>query len=132
METVKIVIEKSVDYYDAYSENCDGIYCAGETAEAAKEDVLKGLNLFVNSRKKEDLPTILQDEYRVEFQYDVQSFLNYYSEIFNCTALERLTGINQKLLHHSAAGLKKPRESQRKKIETSLHRLGNELLAVRL
>jgi hypothetical protein len=46
--------------------------------------------------------------------------------------LERITGINQKLLHHYSSGLKKPREAQKKKIETALHRLDEELLAVKL
>jgi hypothetical protein len=132
MKTIKIIIEKSADYYDAYAENCDGIYGAGETAEAAKVDSLKGLELFVNSRNKNDLPEILQGEYDVTFQYDTQSFLNYYNKIFTNVALERLTGINQKLLHHYSSGLKKPREAQRKKIEKALHRLGEELLAVEL
>jgi hypothetical protein len=90
------------------------------------------LELLIQSRKKEDLPEILQGEYTVEFQYDMQSFISHYNKIINCAALERLTGINQKLLHHYASGLKKPREAQRKKIESSLHRLGRELLEVRL
>jgi predicted RNase H-like HicB family nuclease len=132
METIKIIIEKSADYYDAYAENCEGVYGAGETAEAAKADVLKGLELFINSRDKKDLPQILQGEYDVTFQYDTQSFLNYYNKIFTNVALERITGINQKLLHHYSTGLKRPRETQRKKIESALHCLGEELLAVKL
>jgi len=52
--------------------------------------------------------------------------------VFSKPALERLTGINQKLLHQYATGLKKPREAQRKKIEAALHRLGIELLSVEL
>jgi len=43
-----------------------------------------------------------------------------------------MTGINQKQLHHYASGLKKPRQEQRKKIETALHKLGEELLAIEL
>ena len=132
MRTVKIIIEKSKDYYDAYAENCEGIYGAGATAEEAKEDALRGLELFVNSREKKDLPEILQGEYTIEYEYDMQSFLNYYNRIFTNVALERITGINQKLLHHYSSGLKKPREVQRKKIEAALHRLGNELLTVKL
>jgi predicted RNase H-like HicB family nuclease len=132
METIKIIIEKTSDYYDAYSDNCDGIYGAGETAEDAKNDALKGLELFVNSRDKKDLPEILQGEYNVVFQYDTQSFLNYYNKIFTNVALERLTGINQKLLHHYSSGIKKPRVEQKKKIEMALHKLGKELLSVEL
>jgi predicted RNase H-like HicB family nuclease len=77
MKTIKIIIEKSADYYDAYAESCEGVYGAGETAEAAKADVLKGLELLVSSRDKKDLPEILQGEYDITFQYDSQSFLNY-------------------------------------------------------
>ncbi|MDR2841051.1 MAG: hypothetical protein LBV75_07290 [Paludibacter sp.] len=132
METVKIIIEKSADYYDAYAENCDGIYGAGQTAEDAKQDALKGLKLFVNSRSKEQLPEILQGDFDIAFKYDTQSFLNYYNKVFSYVALERLTGINQKLLHHYSTGLKKPRTIQRKKIETALHNLGRELTAVEL
>jgi len=132
METIIITVGASSDYFGAYAENCDGIYGAGPTAEAAKKDALKGLELFIGSRDKKDLPAILQGEYTIEYQYDTQSFLNYYNKIFTNVALERITGINQKLLHHYSSGLKKPRAKQRKKIETALHRLGNELLAVRL
>ena len=132
MEKIIITVGASSDHFGAYAENCPGVYGAGDTAEEAKKDALKGLELFVNSRDKKDLPTILQGEYEIEYQYDTQSFLNYYNRIFTNVALERITGINQKLLHHYSSGLKKPRPMQRKKIETALHRLGNELLAVRL
>ncbi len=132
METIKIIIEKSADFYDAYAENCEGIYGAGETAEEAKRNALEGLKLFISSRDKKDLPAILQGEYKIEYKYDAQSFLNHYNKIFTNVALERITGINQKLLHHYASGLKKPREAQRKKIETALHSFGNELLTVNL
>jgi len=132
MNTIIIKVGASSDYFGAYAENCDGIYGAGETAEAAMKDALKGMELFISSREKKDLPAILQSEHTIEYQFDTQSFLNYFNRIFTNVALERITGINQKLLHHYSSGLKKPRSMQRKKIETAIHRLGNELLAVRL
>ena len=132
MNTIIIKVGASSDYFGAYAENCDGIYGAGETAEAAMKDALKGMELFINSREKKDLPAILQSEHTIEYKFDTQSFLNYYNKIFTNVALERITGINQKLLHHYSSGLKKPRAMQRKKIETAIHRLGNELLAVQL
>lgn len=132
MNTIRIIIEKTADYYDAYAENCEGVYGAGETAEEAKADVIKALHLFVESRSAADLPKVLQGEYELVFKYDVQSILDYYSKIFTKPALEHMTGINQKLLHHYSSGLKKPRPAQQKKIETALHRLGKELLAIEL
>ena len=132
MEKIIITVGASSDHFGAYAENCPGIYGAGCTAESAKQDALKGMELFINSRDKKDLPAILQGEYTIEYQYDIQSFLNHYNKIFTNVALERMTGINQKLLHHYSSGLKKPRRMQMKKIESALHRLGHELLAVRL
>jgi predicted RNase H-like HicB family nuclease len=132
MKELKIIIERSSDYYDAYAHNCPGVYGAGDTVEATKENILEGLKLFVEHQKYDDLPEILRSDYRIVFKFDTQSFLNYYDKIFSKVALEHLTGINQKQLHHYASGLKKPRPEQRKKIESALHRLGEELLAVEL
>ncbi|MCL2328402.1 MAG: type II toxin-antitoxin system HicB family antitoxin [Bacteroidetes bacterium] len=132
MEKIIIIIGASSDHFGAYAENCDGIFGGGNTVAEAKENALEGLRLFVESRDKKDLPAILQGEYEIEYKYDVQSFLNYYNRIFTNVALERITGVNQKLLHHYATGLKKPRERQRKRIETALHSFGKELLTVNL
>jgi len=132
MKTIKIIIEKSADYYDAYAKNCEGIYGAGATADEAKQNALECLELFVESRQKNELPKILQGEYKIAFQYDVISFLNYFNRYLTNVAMERLTGINQKLLHQYSTGLKKPRTAQLQKIETAMHGFGNELLSVRL
>lgn len=58
---------------------------------------------------------LVNGEYEIEYRYDVQSILSHYANVFTKPALERLTGINQKQLHHYAIGLKKPRLEQRKK-----------------
>ncbi len=132
MKTLKIIIERSSDFYDAYAENCEGTYGAGQTVEEAKENVLKGLELLVRNTEYNDLPEILKKEYVITYRFDTQSFLNYYDKIFSKPALEKLTGINQKQLHHYASGLRKTREQQRKKIAEALHQLGEELLSIDL
>ena len=132
MNTLKIIIEKSADFYDAYAENCEGIYGAGETAEVAKTNALEGLKLFIETQKNEDLPEILKGEYGIVFKFDTQSFLKYYGEIFSKPALSKLTGINEKLLHQYASGAKIPREENRKKLEEAMHKLGKELTALEL
>ncbi len=71
-------------------------------------------------------------ELEFDFKYDTASLLNYYSTVFSMPALERLTGINQKQLHHYAMGISRPREVTKNKIEKALHNLGKELVAVRL
>lgn len=132
MEKLIIQIGASSDHFGGFAVNCDGIYGAGDTVESCKSNVLEGLKLLLVNSDHNSLPEILKREYEIEYHYDVQSILNYYANVFTKPALERLTGINQKQLHHYATGLKKPREIQRKKIETALHRLGDELLSIRL
>ena len=100
MNTIKIIIEKSSDHYSAYADNCDGIYGAGNTVEEAKENVLEGLRLLIESRHADELPDILKSEYEIAYGFDTQSFLKHYENIFSKPALEKLTGINQKQLHH--------------------------------
>jgi hypothetical protein len=132
MEKLIIQIEASTDFFDGFALNCDGVYGGGESIEACKDNILEGLRLLKESRPVSDWPEILRGDYEIEYSYDVQSILSYYSSVFTKPALERLTGINQKQLHHYATGLKKPREPQKKKIESALHRLGNELMSVHL
>lgn len=132
MEKLIIQIGASSDHFGGFAVNCEGIYGAGDTVESCKSNVLEGLKLLLINSDQNSLPEILKGEYEIEYHYDVQSILSYYSNVFTKPALERLTGINQKQLHHYATGLKNPREIQRKKIEMALHRLGNELLSIRL
>ena len=132
MPKLIIQIGASADFFDGFAVNCEGIYGAGESLEACKTNILQGLHLLKESKPEVEWPEILKGNYEIEFQYDVQSILSYYASVFTKPALERLTGINQKQLHHYATGLKKPREQQKKKIESALHRLGSELMSVHL
>lgn len=130
MEKLIIQIEASSDFFDGFAINCEGVSGGGENLEACKANILEGLRLLKESRPKIHWPEILIGDYEIEYRYDVQSILSYYASVFTKPALERLTGINQKQLHHYTTGLKKPREPQRKKIELALHRLGSELMSV--
>jgi predicted RNase H-like HicB family nuclease len=128
MKQLKVIIEKSADYFDAYAENCEGVYGAGETAEAAKENLLQGLQLYI--KKATELPDILKEKYEIIYTYDVQSFLNYYAKVLSKSGLGKVTGINQKQLGHYANGNKTPRPETIKRIEFSLQNLGKELSQV--
>lgn len=131
MSVIKIVIEKTSDFYSAYAENVEGIYGAGATVQKTKVSVLKSLELYVKYNKKK-LPKILQGDYSVKYRFDAQSLLNYYKGIFTNASLEKITGINQKQIQHYASGLKKPRELQKRKIQTGLRNLAKELQSIEL
>ena len=129
---LKIIIERSDDSYSSYAENISGIYGQGNTVDEAKQSALTAIDLSKKYNQEENIPTILKGDYKIIFKFDAESFLNFYKKIFTNAALERLTGINQKQFQHYASGLKKPRQAQVKKIETAMHSLGKELMAVEL
>jgi predicted RNase H-like HicB family nuclease len=129
---IRIVIEMSSDHYSAYADNVEGIYGGGASVEEAKKSVLDAIELLKQNNAAEKLPKILKGNYVLVYHMDVPSVLNYYKGIFTLSALERLTGINQKQLQHYATGLRNPRQVQSHKIEEAFHKLGNELLAIEL
>ena len=135
MEKLIIQIGASADHFGGFATNIEGISGAGNTVEECKANIFEGLKMMIKYSEKSycNAPKWLVDgEYEIEYRYDVQSILQHYANVFTKPALEKLTGINQKQLHHYATGLKKPRLEQRKKIESALHKLGNELLTVQL
>lgn len=132
MKTIKIIIEKSDDHYDAYADNVRGIYAGGDTVAKVKQSVLDAIDLLKEFNDEDRLPNILKGEYEIVYKFDTESLLNYYKGIINPVTLHRLTGINQKQLQHYASGHSKPRKAQREKIEKGLHKLGEELLAIEL
>ena len=67
-----------------------GIYGEGETVQETKENLLASIELY--KKHNSTVPKELQGEISVEWTFDVQSFLQYYSGIFTKAALERITG----------------------------------------
>ena len=134
MRTLHAVIEKAEHNYGAYVEEIDGVGGIGDTLDEVKKDLEEGLIVLKEAciDYGEPVPEELQGEYEIVFRLDTQSFLQMYCKIFTKSALERLTGINQKQLWHYAKGLSKPRPAQVKKIEAALHQLGEELISIEL
>lgn len=132
MKTLKIIIERSDDMFSAYAENAEGIYGGGDTVEEAKQSILDAICIIKAEFTPENIPTILKGDYEIIYNFDVESLLNYYKGIFTNSALEKITGINQRQIQHYSSGLKKPRLPQLKKIEEGLHRLAAELQALKL
>ena len=118
MGKIKVTIEKGADLFGAWAENIPGIYGEGNTVQETKDSILAAVELY--KKYNDEIPAELQGDMDIEWFFDVQSFLQYYSGIFTKAALERITGINQKQLGHYASELKKPRRAQVEKIENAL------------
>jgi hypothetical protein len=132
MKTIKITIERVEDeYFSAYSDTDPVISGAGKTVEDCKNDILAGLET-IKMFKGKNRPKWVDGQHTFTYKYDTTSLLSYYKGVFTAPALHRLTGINEKQIRDYATGFKKLRDAQKKKIESALHRLGEELLAVEL
>jgi len=132
METVKIIIEKTEDMFSAYADNVEGVYAGGDTVDEVKQSVLDAIRLLKEYNSEDNIPAILKGNYEIVYEFDAVSLLSYFKGIFTNSAFEKITGINQRQIQHYASGLRKPNPETAQKIETALHNLGKELLAVEL
>ena len=132
MEKIIMNISASKDMFGAFSENCDGIYAAGDTIEATKADTYEAIRLIKKNLPEDRWPEQIKGEFEIEWKFDVPSFLEYYGTILSLSGMEKLTGVNQKqlsnYLHHRAV----PRQKQADRIITGLHRFAREILSITL
>jgi predicted RNase H-like HicB family nuclease len=69
MNKLLIIVERSKDFFDAYAQNCEGVYGAGETVSEAKKkkNVLEAIELL--KANSTDVPEILKGEYEVTYSH---------------------------------------------------------------
>ena len=134
MKTIKVIIERAEHNYSAYLDGVDGIVATGSSVEEIKMNMYEAINALIDECKEFgcEVPEELTGDYELVFKMDVKSILDFYSGIFSKAGLERITGINQKQLWHYASGGRKPRPEQAIKLESALHKLGEELLSISL
>ena len=134
MKTIKVIIERAEHNYSAYLDGVDGIVATGSSVEEIKMNMYEAINALIDECKEFgcEVPEELTGDYELVFKMDVKSLLDYSSGIFSKAGLERITGINQKQLWHYASGGRKPRPEQAIKLESALHKLGEELLSISL
>ena len=135
MRKALVTVGITENNYSAHLNIGDGIAVAtGKTFEELKEQMAEAIEFHLDGMREDgdDIPNEFSEEYELLFQFDTESLLQHYKGIFTNSALEKLTGINQRQLQHYASGVSKPRKEQAKKIEKALHKLGRELLVVEL
>ncbi len=133
MADLTVIIEQTENNYAAYIEGIDGIVATGHSVDEIKSNMVEAIEFYIETCEEMglEIPEQLQ-EYNLVFKMDTKCVLAFYYGIFTKAGLSRLTGINQKQLWHYASGTSSPRPAQKVKIENALHKLGEELLSVRL
>ena len=132
MRTLNVTVAHTGNNYCAMVDGLDSIMVSGNSVDEIKRNLESAIEETISVCKENDLPVpeLLSEPHVLELHMDVESFLGFYKNVFSKSGLERLTGINQKQLWHYASGGRKPRKEQVHKIESALHRLGEELLAI--
>ena len=130
-----IIIEKGLDGgYSVFPSDDikSGISGDGATVEEAKADFLRSFEEVVRFLQEDGLP--VPDDMKdvvFEFRYDLSSLFNYYS-FFNVTQLAKRLGINPSLMRQYKSGKAYISDKQVSKIEEGIHRLGRELMNIKL
>ena len=103
----------------------------GESVAEAKAEFENSVKEMILSYTENgrNIPDELKDV-EFEYKYDLASFFNYYDWI-NVSKFAQAIGLNDTLMRQYKRGSTYISERQSKKIETALHRFGNELTAVR-
>lgn len=132
MEKVIVDIYYTGNNYCAHAPILSGCVSTATTLSEMKKNIKEAIEFHVESSLEDGdiIPEVFKGEYELEFRLSIEALLNAYSDIFTKAALSRITGINQRQLWHYASGMRKPRPTQRKRIEEGLHRLGSELLTI--
>jgi predicted RNase H-like HicB family nuclease len=134
MEKVIVNIYYPGNNYTAHAPILPGCVSTGTTLEEIKRNIKEAIDFHIEGSlaDNEPIPELFKGDYELEFKLSTEALLQAYSNIFTKAALSRITGINERQLWHYAAGLRKPRPAQRRRIEEGLHKLGEQLLAVNL
>ncbi|MDR1381428.1 MAG: type II toxin-antitoxin system HicB family antitoxin [Tannerella sp.] len=135
MEKILVNVGMTENNYSAHVIMGDGIAVAtGKTFEELKRQMEEAVAFHLEGMNEDgdEIPAEFQSGYTLVYRFNPENLLQHYNGIFTNAALERLTGINQRQLQRYASGASKPRREQSQKIESALHHLGKELLAVEL
>lgn len=124
---VTVIIEKAKDgFYSCFvEEDLPGFGLAGygDTAEAAKKDMLKSYAEIKEIQAEEGLEV---PELDFLYKYDMQSFFNYFS-FLNVTKVAELAGINVSLMRQYTSGVATAGQKQYDKIRVAVEHISKEL-----
>jgi hypothetical protein len=131
MRKVNAIIERANDgTFSIYSDADDLDYLVtgtGKTVEEAKK-CFEGGYSDIKRVYAEEGKSLTEVDF--VYQYDMASFLEYFTKAFTLAGLSRITGINQGQLSHYVTGRRIPSLRTKQKIQESIHKFAKDLNAV--
>jgi predicted RNase H-like HicB family nuclease len=134
MEKVIVEVSYTGKNYSAHIPILYGCVTTGSSLVEIRKHVEEIVPFHIEGLQEDndEYPSIFDGEYEFVYKLSAEALINEFSGIFTKAALSRVTGINERQLWHYAAGVRNPRQLQRKRIVDGLHKLGKELLSVDL
>ena len=117
------IIKEDVGYTAVGQWKNRSLITCGDTWEELQEMIIEMVNLSF-----EDLGYHYAID-EISFEYDLQSFFDFY-RVINAKALSERIGMNQSLLAQYIRGIKKPSPKQTKRILEGVRQIGKELSEV--
>ena len=133
MRKVNAIIERAGDgTYSIYSDADPNelgylVTGTGETVDEAKRYFEAGYEDMRRHYAEEGKPFT---EVEMVYQYDMASFLEYFTKAFSLAGLSRITGINQGQLSHYVTGRRTPSVRTKEKMQRSIRSFANDLKSV--
>lgn len=134
MEKVIVHVELTDNNYSAYIDILPGCVSTGKTFDDLQRNMKEAVDFHLETSREfgDGIPAVFDNAFELVYKFDAGSILQHYKGIFTNSALERLTGINQRQLQRYASGETKPRAEQARKISEAFNKLGKELQVVEL
>lgn len=134
MEKVIVEIFCTGKNFSAHVPILPGCISTAESLDEMKQNIREAIEFHIEGCKRDNdyLPEIFEGNFDLDYVLTTEALLEAYSGIFTKAALSRITGINERQLWHYAAGVRKPRKAQSKRIQEGIHKLGKELLSVQV
>lgn len=134
MKTIKVVVEWASDGTISVMMADEMFAGMGATVEEAIADMKQGIAFYIDTAKEKGFPykEYLDNDFKMELEYDAVSMLKYAREYITNTKLAELTGIPAQQLGRYANDRSKPRPAQRRKIVEALSRFAAPLYTITL
>jgi len=138
METLKINVEASNKNFVAsyQSKDINGtILVTAKTFSQVKKEFISAFNFHIKSclDDHDNLPNyIINKKYVFVFKMNTTASLLHIKSLLGTLATTKITGLDSQLLNDYLQGSKQPEAQQIKAINQTLHKIGTELLSVKL